>query len=177
MFSILRFFLSALPYSEVVSPYGEIWNFTRLRLEPALAGITERQLQWKPFPKAHSIGEYLLHIAGAECFWATRLGGLPTTERDELLVRCLMLDFLEVGVFPVPNESITVERALDDLRYGGERVRQLIEHPTQAQLDMPLISPMGDPIDGRQGLWRLAQHAAYHTGQIVLLQQMPDYPG
>ncbi|MER3401941.1 MAG: hypothetical protein C4336_08465 [Armatimonadota bacterium] len=49
-------------------------------------------------------------------------------------------------------------------------LRPIIENPTSDVLQKSVISPIGDPIDWREALIRVAQHASYHTGQIWLIR-------
>jgi hypothetical protein len=56
------------------------------------------------------------------------------------------------------------------------RLRAATEAMSDGRLAMPVASPIGDLVDGREGLKRLSQHAAHHLGQIVLVTQLPGYP-
>jgi uncharacterized damage-inducible protein DinB len=53
-----------------MSEVAAVWRFTRRRLAQAIEGLTEVQLNWRLFDGAHSIAEYLYHVAGVELYWA-----------------------------------------------------------------------------------------------------------
>lgn len=158
-------------------PLGVVWQFTRKRLADVLDGLSDAQLRFRPFPTGHSAGEYALHVAGAECYWATWLSaGLAPSPVADRLERAVFGGFLAEGPFEFSDEEITVSSVRDALDYSGSLIRPIITAPSQEQLAASLISPIGDPVDGLAGLARLAQHAGYHTGQIVLLTQHPEFP-
>jgi len=154
-----------------------IWQFTRTRLAQAIAGLNEAQLNWRLFEGAHSIAEYLYHVAGAELYWAHHLGRWqPADEFEAGVLACATDSFLNEKPFPLPQSVCTlydVERALNLSR---AHLSPILESPTPEQLAKPVRSPIGDPVTGREGLIRVAQHAAYHTGQIWLMRMHPAFP-
>ena len=100
----------------------------------------------------------------------------PCDEFEAGVLQCTRDSFLNEKPFPLSQAHCTaadVERALQ-LAY--EQLAPIIESPTPEQLAKPVRSPIGDPIDGREGLIRAAQHAAYHTGQIWLMRMHPQFP-
>lgn len=153
-------------------PFGEVWRFTRSRLTSILAAMSENEARFRAFSGGHSTIEYCLHMAGAEHYWASRLGGVPRSERGDLLERCLFEGFLHDGSFPSELSTHTLDQAQTELAWTFELIAPIFESPTESQLLMELTSPIGDAVSGREGLLRLSQHAAYHAGQIMLLQQM-----
>lgn len=158
-------------------PLGVVWQFTRRRLSDVLDGLNDSQLLFRPFPSGHNAGEYALHIAGAECYWASRLsGGSALSPIAARLERALFGGFLADGPFEFAEEEINVARVAEALSYSGSLIQPIITSPSPEQLAASLISPIGDSVDGLAGLARLAQHAGYHTGQIVLLTQHPEFP-
>jgi uncharacterized damage-inducible protein DinB len=162
-----------------VNDLHAVWLFTRQRLGPAHEGLTAQQLLWQPYVSGHCISEYLLHIAGAEHYWASRLTGRDpaATEFEGRLDRAVIDGFLADRPFPFPGYELTRDVVEQALAFTFAEVRAIFENPTQQQLEMALVSPIGDDVTGREGLIRLAQHAAYHTGQIWLLRQDPRFPG
>ena len=156
---------------------AELWRFTRLRLDQAIADLDDRALNWRLFDGAHSIAEYLYHVAGVELYWAHHLGGyMPQDEFEQGVLRCATDSFLREAPFPLLPSACTVEQVRRTLARSGELFRPLVEAPTAEQLAMPVTSPIGDPITGREGLLRAAQHASYHTGQIWLMRMHPEFP-
>lgn len=151
---------------------GLVWEFTRFRLRQSLEGLTDDQLRQRPFEGGHSIVEIVYHIAGAEHYWGSRLAGIDPnrSEYDVLLDRAIHDGFLNEKDFPFGLEDLNraaIEKALD---YTEELIRPIFENPTNAHLTMNMLSPIGDPVTGKQGLTRLAQHAGYHTGQIWMIR-------
>ncbi|MCS7208998.1 MAG: DinB family protein [Fimbriimonadales bacterium] len=160
-----------------MSELAALWRFTRARLAQAIEGLTDAQLNWRMFAGAHSIAEYLYHVAGAELYWAHHLGGWqPADEFEAGVLACTRDSFLNDAPFPLAASlcnTTDVHRALN-LSYA--QLAPIIDSPTPEQLAKPVRSPIGDPIDGREGLIRVAQHPAYHTGQIWLIRMHPEFP-
>lgn len=153
-------------------PFGEVWRFTRTRLSSALDSMSERTAQFRAFASGHNTIEYCLHIAAAEHYWAHRLGSCPESARGTLLERCLFEGFLHDGSFPAEFAEFNLKQAVGELDWTMSLIQPVFDSPTESQVSMELTSPIGDAVLGREGLMRLAQHAAYHTGQIVLLGQV-----
>lgn len=161
-----------------MTEYSEVWRFTRDRLRPACADLSHEQLLWRPNADAHCIYEYLYHIAGAEHYWAARMSGSdPRADAlTELLDRSVREGFLADGPCPcmaLPPDQKSVEHALS---FAFDELAPIIDEPTPEQLEMTMESPLGPIVTGREGFLRVAQHAAYHTGQIWLLRMLPDFP-
>lgn len=153
---------------------GEVWAFTRVRLDAALDGLTDDQMRVLPWSEGHSIFEIAYHIAGAEHYWATRMLGIDPerTPYDAKLGRAIMDGFLREGNSPYGEEDLNLSSLGQALAYSEGLIRPIYEAPTEAQLTMRMKSPIGDDVSGREGLIRLAQHAGYHTGQIWTIRMM-----
>jgi uncharacterized damage-inducible protein DinB len=165
-------------YISGMQSLNEIWRFTRERLKPAYQDLSDEQLCWRPHDEAHSIAEIVYHIAGAEHYWATRLSQRDSraTEWEDKLDRAVIEGFLKEAPCPFEPHEMTKELLDQALEFTGFEVLPLLENPTEKELEMPIVSPIGDQIDGRQGLIRMAQHAAYHTGQIWVYRMDPRFP-
>lgn len=160
-----------------MSELAAIWHFTRARLAQAIEGLTEVQLNWRLFESAHSIAEYLYHVAGAELYWAHHLGDWrPANEFEAGVLACATDSFLNAKPFPLPQSVCTMREVARALNLSQAQLTPIIESPTPEQLAKPVRSPIGDPITGHEGLIRVAQHAAYHTGQICLMRMHPAFP-
>lgn len=161
-----------------MSELGDVWRFTRARLDQAIEGLTPHQLAWRPFPEVHSIGEIVYHVAACEHYWAARLmeRNPASSEHHARLERAVHDGFLREGASPFPAEEMTPHALRAVLDETAAELEPIMEAPNPRQLEMSLISPIGDPVDGRSGLTRLAQHAGYHTGQIWLIRMMPGFP-
>ncbi|MGE0001012.1 MAG: DinB family protein [Fimbriimonadaceae bacterium] len=156
----------------------DVWYFTRQRLDQSIEELSEEQAAWRPYPGAHSIVEMVYHIAGAEHWMATRLLGLEpeATERDAKIDRSVRASFITDDPFPFsPGECSLADArlALDETAPLAERV---LREPGPDILEKPLETPLGPVVPGVGGLWRIAQHAAYHTGQIWTYRSLPGFP-
>lgn len=157
----------------------DVWQFTRDRLKPSYEDLTEDQLLWRPHPEAHNIGELLYHMAGAEHFWAARLSGRDphATEWEAKLDRAVREGFLiEGSSSPFEAEDMKMPLIEQALEFSETSLRPILENPTQEQLEMRMISPLGPEVTGYGGLLRIAQHAGYHTGQIWVYRFDPRFP-
>jgi uncharacterized damage-inducible protein DinB len=161
-----------------MSELGDVWRFTRTRLDDAIRGLTPRQLAWKAHERAHSIAEIVYHVAACEHYWAARLAKIEPIEDDfdRRLEQAVHAGFLRDGDSPFGEVDATPEALSRVLERTAAEIGPLYDLPTPDQLSMPLTSPIGDPVTGKDGLTRLAQHAGYHTGQIWMLRSDPRFP-
>ena len=167
-----------MPIFGGMTEFAEVWHFSRSRLKATYEGLSDGQMKWRPYPGGHCIYEYLVHIAGAEHYWATRLGGLnpSSTQFDGNLDKSVRNGFLRDEPFPFAEPEFSFELANRALDQSFAELRPIIEQPTHEQLEMRIESPIGPIVSGREGFHRIAQHAAYHTGQIWVLLQDPRFP-
>jgi uncharacterized damage-inducible protein DinB len=157
---------------------GLVWEFTRMRLDAALDGVTEVQAAWRPYPGAHCIAEHLVHVAGAEHYWAARLRGLDPrgSEFESKLDRSVREGYLVDGLPPFGADGTSLSFGRRCLDHSRAEIGDLMSAPSADQLAREVESPVGDQVTGKQGLVRLAQHAGYHTGQIWLIRMHPEFP-
>ena len=161
-----------------MTEFAEVWQFGRGRLKATYERLSDEQMKWRPFPGGHCIYEYLFHVAGAEHYWATRLAGADpsATEFDAKLDKAVRNGFLLDEPFPFSEGEFRLELAIKALDKAYAEIGPIIEKPTAEQLAMQIESPIGPVVSGREGFHRIAQHAAYHTGQIWLLRLDPRFP-
>lgn len=157
---------------------GDVWRLTRRRLSQGIEDLNDEQWHWRPHSQAHTIAEICVHLAGAEHYWWARMCEIAPTsnEFDPKLDRAVIDGFLEDHPFPYTSHELTHEFVLERLTLMCSRIDVLYQGATEAQLSMPVRSPIGDDIDGYEGLLRLSQHAGYHTGQIWQMRLRPDFP-
>jgi len=138
--------------------HGDAWHGDAL-LE-ILDGVTAAQAAARPIPHAHTIWELVLHIAAWDGAVRRRLDGEALELSDEQ------------NFPPVKDTSESAWRnALD-------HARQVHEDLVQAVSEFP-DSRLGDRVPGKQGahytyyymLHGVAQHEAYHAGQLALLKK------
>lgn len=161
-----------------MSEYAIVWKFCRERLHQAVSDLTDEQVRWRPHPDAHTICELLYHMAGAEhYFWARLTGSDPAATPYEAKLDAAVRDnFLREAEFPFGPDEQTKEKALAALEFSAAQIGPVIENPTEEQKRRKMISPIGPEIEGEGGLTRIAQHAAYHTGQIWMMRMDPRFP-
>ena len=142
---------------------GNAWHGPSL-LE-AIADVSAAQAGMRPVPDAHSIYELTHHIAAWIGETTSRLhGNAPGSPAD--------------GDFP-PHAAVIDDAAWADVRSRLERRQaELLEAVSgfdAARLD-EAVDPKNrkdadGPVTFRALLSGLAQHSAYHAGQIVLLRK------
>ncbi|MEA2553644.1 MAG: hypothetical protein QOJ65_1820 [Fimbriimonadaceae bacterium] len=169
---------SSMGLCEDMRALFDVWQFTRERLKPSHEDLSQEQLQWRPHPGTHSLGEILYHIAGAEHYWASRFSGRDprASEWEDKLDRAVTDGFLKEAPAPFGPDEMTPELITRALEFTASEIAPILESPTSEQLEMPIISPIGDHINGYQGMLRLVQHASYHTGQIWIIRTQPAFP-
>jgi hypothetical protein len=162
-----------------MTDFAEVWSFSNERLAQAIEGLDDRQMSWRLYDGGHCIFEYLYHIAGAEHYWSSRMAGVDPnlTELGGRLDAAVRAGFLRDGQFPFGEDDFRRDLVESALAWTHAAIAPIIGSPTQQQLSMQLESPLGPMVTGRGGLIRLAQHAAYHTGQIWMIRLSPEFPG
>lgn len=157
---------------------ANVWQFTRVRLDHALEGLTDGQWHWRAHSCAHSIAEIAMHIASAEFYWWSRIVNLrfDSPDYDQRLDRAVIEGFLSEAAFPYSQEELTIEFVNCVLKKMHGRIEELFRHISDSQLSMTMTSPIGDTLTAYGGLTRLSQHAGYHTGQIWFMRMLPNFP-
>lgn len=134
---------------------GEAWHGPSLR--EALEGVTAQQAAARSIPNAHSIWELVLHLAAWEDVVRRRMGGEQVVEPPE-------------GDWPAVRD--TDEAAWQAAReHLQARHRALLE--TVSSLDEATLDekPYEGTVSRYVGLHGIAEHTAYHAGQIALLKK------
>ena len=159
-----------------MSPYGEVWKFTHERLDQAFHDLTDEQLRWRPRPDAHSIAEWIFHLAGSDIWFATRMRGIEPDDWAAKLQRAARAGFIDDSPMPFNDNDATVENLKGALEHSASYLLALLENPSTQQLEMQVETVIGPMVPGVACLWRVAQHAAYHTGQIWVYRFDPSFP-
>lgn len=135
---------------------GGVWHGPALR--PLLQEVTAEQAAARPIASAHTIWETALHVTAQEDAARRRLAGEP------------------LGTLP-PEQSWpqVCDTSPEAWLRARERFEDVHRQLRRAVADVP-DSRLSDTVPGRDYplylmLHGLAQHALYHAGQIVLLQQ------
>jgi uncharacterized damage-inducible protein DinB len=129
-----------------------------------LQGVTAEQAAAHPVPGAHSIWELVLHLAAWQGEAVRRLeGNAPAMPQEG--------DWPAVGD---PSETAW-RQAREHLEAAQNRLLETLARLTDADLDRPGGSlsdrALGTGVTYRTMVVGLLQHAAYHSGQIVILRK------
>jgi uncharacterized damage-inducible protein DinB len=135
---------------------GDVWHGPALR--PLLQDVTSHQAAARPIAGARTIWETVLHLAAHEDAVRRRIEGEP------------------VGELP-PQESwpAVTDESAPAWRRSRERFEEVHRRLRRALGAVP-DARLNETVPGRDYpfyvmLYGLVQHALYHAGQIVLLQQ------
>jgi uncharacterized damage-inducible protein DinB len=137
---------------------GEAWHGPALK--PLLKDVTNEAASETPWPEAHSIFQFVMHIAYWEEVAARRLSGeiveAPINSPDD---------------WP-PNRKLTVsewDKALQRLQRSHENLAQVMERFPAGKLEQ--LVPGRDHTNYIL-LHGMINHCVYHTAQIALLKKM-----
>ena len=137
---------------------GDAWHGDSL-LE-ILDGVTAAQAAAPPIPHAHTIWELVLHIAAWDGAVRRRLGGEALELSDEQ-------DFP-----PVKDPTETAWRkAVDRVRHVHDELVHAVSEFPDGRLDERVPGKQGAHYTYYYMLHGVAQHEAYHAGQIALLKK------
>jgi uncharacterized damage-inducible protein DinB len=139
--------------------YGEAWHGDSLF--EILRGVTAAQAAARPINTAHSIWELVLHISAWDGAARRRMTGVAVAL---------------TGAANFPPVAETSEAAW---KQALEKVRRVHDELIEAVSNFP-ATRLAEQVPGKKGahynfsymLHGLAQHAAYHAGQIALLKKM-----
>jgi len=134
---------------------GEAWHGPSV-LE-VLADLSAEAASAHPIPRAHSIWEIVLHLAATYRLVLERIQGRAGSLTVEQ-------DWPAVGA-PYPKRW---REAVDELRHLNREVRQAVLAFAEERLEEPLASGHSSAYAHFAGL---AQHDAYHAGQIAILRR------
>jgi uncharacterized damage-inducible protein DinB len=138
---------------------GEAWHGDSLF--KILKGVTPAQAAARPIRNAHSIWELVLHIAAWEGVARRRMAGAATK-------------LSATKNFPsvTGTSEEAWQKALQHLRRTHEELIDAVEKFPEASLTKQVPGKQGAHYNFYFMLHGLAQHAAYHAGQIALLKKM-----
>lgn len=123
------------------------------RITRCLKMLPEDHIWWRPHSTSNSVGNLVLHLAGNVRQWiVSGLGGEPDRrERDK--------EFSEAG--PLPRRFLI--RHLETTVAAADSVLSKLSSP-----DLPReFGIQGFRVTGLAAVAHVAEHFAYHTGQII----------
>jgi uncharacterized damage-inducible protein DinB len=143
---------------------GDPWHGSPLTA--MLDGISANQAAARPVPGAHSIWELVLHVTAWKNEVRKRMAGAPAGEPEEG-------DWPQIGD-PTPERW---QEALDRLQRAHAALLAVVRDIPESRLHEstrdPRNRPLGTGVSYYVTLHGLAQHDAYHAGQIALLRKAP----
>lgn len=137
--------------AEAAGLFGQYFE----KIERCVFLLDRDQVWWRPNAASNSVGNLLLHLGGNLSQWVLQgLGGEPYERHRSA----------EFAADRTAEPGELVER----LRWVVERCRSIAAGLGPADLERRL-SIQGYERDGFGVLLHAVEHAAYHTGQIVLI--------
>jgi len=128
------------------------------RIERCLKTLSEEDIWWRPNQASNSVGNLVLHLNGNVRQWIiSGLGGAPDRrERDQ--------EFAECG--PIPRRAL-----LALLRRTVREASRVLERLTAD--DLARARPIQKfEVTGLTAAFHVAEHFAFHTGQIIYAAKM-----
>ena len=134
-----------------------------VKINLAVAELTDEQIWWRPNEASNSIGNLILHLCGNARQWIVAgVGGEPSArdrasefDRREPIPRAELLRLLEMTLGDVDDTLGSLDDALDT-----------------GNADSPLqrvCRPQGFEQTVLDAVYHVVEHFSYHTGQIVML--------
>lgn len=128
------------------------------RIERCLKMLDEKGIWWRPHRTSNSVGNLVLHLAGNVHQWINSgLGGALDTRRRDL-------EFTERG--PIPRR-----RLLTRLRSTVAEASDVLSKLTRADLART-YTIQGFRVTGLEAVFHVAEHFAYHSGQIIFVTKL-----
>jgi len=128
------------------------------RIERSLKALSEEEIWWRPNGASNSVGNLVLHLSGNVRQWiVSGLGGAPDRrERDQ--------EFAERG--PMPKRTLLIL-----LRETVREASRVLDRLTADDLARS-HSIQKFEVTGFTAAFHVAEHFAFHTGQIVYVVKM-----
>jgi uncharacterized damage-inducible protein DinB len=158
-----------------MTDFAAIYKISRGRMMQAIEGLSDEQLRWRPHSDANSIFQMLMHVAGGELFFASRLLDKQLTEEEKRIERCARDKVINDEPFPFSDEEASLALLTSALDRSNAMVQPMMDDP-EPWREKQIETPLG-PTDFAQGIFaRIAQHPAYHTGQVWVYRFDPRFP-
>jgi uncharacterized damage-inducible protein DinB len=128
------------------------------RIARCLKLLSEEEIWWRPNPASNSVGNLILHLQGNVRQWIIAgLGGQPDRRERER-------EFAETG--PVPRRVL-----LAGLRKTLKEADQVLANLSKPDL-LRRFSIQGYKVTGLQAVCHVAEHFAFHAGQIIFVTKL-----
>jgi uncharacterized damage-inducible protein DinB len=128
------------------------------RIARCLKQLSEEEIWWRPNTASNSVGNLVLHLQGNVRQWIIAgLGGQPDRrDRDR--------EFAETG--PIPRRML-----LASLRKTAKEAEEVLGNLSKRDL-LRRFSIQGYNVTGLQAVCHVAEHFAFHAGQIIFVTKL-----
>lgn len=159
-----------------MSDFAASWSLSRKRLLDEIAGLSDRQLNWRLYPGALTIGEMAIHVAGVEVSFASQLAGTEL-DAEGAKLKCAATEGVVNDLpFPFSVGEITAASVAGSLEYSSNLLEPLITAAAPEIRQKEIKSALGPMISGEGAFARFGFHSAYHQGQAYQIKQAPGFP-
>lgn len=128
------------------------------RIARCLELLSEEEIWWRPNPASNSVGNMVLHLQGNVRQWIIAGLGRQPDRRDR------DREFAETG--PIPRRTL-----LDGMRRTLSEAREVLTNLSQPDL-LHSYSIQGYRVTGLQAACHVAEHFAFHAGQIIYVTKL-----
>lgn len=159
-----------------MSDFYTTWQLARQRFDDAVLDLNDEQLNWRIFPGALTAGEAALHLAGVEVSFCSQLLGIEVEGLHARLKVAATEGVVNELPFPFSADEITSELVAKALAEARGTAEPVISAASEEVRSKQIKSALGPMVSGDGALARLAQHPAYHQGQVYMVRQSPGFP-
>jgi len=148
---------------------SELLRLNTLLFRNCLVGMTDEQSRRRPTPTTNHAAFVAAHVADARFFLLKVLGAEQPSPLSPYLASARCLD--DVQQWPTLTETQSA------WTHAGRALRDRLDAMTVAEWDCPCTPAfLGAGVSRLSGLSFLAQHEAYHIGQLSLLRTYVGLP-
>jgi uncharacterized damage-inducible protein DinB len=144
---------------------------TRAELRVAVADLTNEELGRRVTPKAHQIGNLILHIGEAEASWIhSRVAGRELSEEEKRFAH-----WCDTTETDYAEKNYTAQECVERIDEISRRSRQILAEFSDEDIEKIFILDREKgrlEISLRSILRHLADHEATHKGQILMLKRI-----
>lgn len=160
-----------------MSDFSETWSLVRGRFGKEIEGLSTEQLNWRLHPKALTIGEQAIHVAGVEVSFLSQLTGVELDDFGKRVAAAATEGVVLEKPFPFTAEEINEETIDRALSLAHRMVSAEIDPVSDEIRSREIKSALGPIISGTGAFCRLAYHPGYHQAQVHMIKTAPGFPG
>lgn len=152
-----------------VTPISELLRLNTLLFRNCLVGMSEEASRSRPTPTTNHAAFIAAHVADSRYFLLKVLGAERPSPMAPYIGSADRLDAVQ--------QWPTLDETQSAWTQAGRALRDRLDAMTSAELDAPCNPPfLGEGVSRLSGLSFLAQHEAYHIGQLSLLRTYVGLP-